>query len=188
MIERSALAIYATAGGVALAFYLGPYRHGEIQIGSDTSAIKRNETVIAEDRRLLAEASALRKLQDRVQQAMRSPLQAGSSGNSQAVFFERLHAIARREKVILTTILQSADKPTISGTSLPGVPMKVTAVGKLAGVLRFLSAIDASVGLVDFGKLEIRPEASSGEDASDVAVRVDGTFLNVRRPTRLEGP
>ena len=188
MIERSLVALYATAGGIALAFYLGPYRHGTARIAVETSAIERDEAVIADDRRLLAEASALRKLQDRVRRAMRSPLQAGSSGNAQAVFFERLHAIARREKIVLTTIVQSGGKTTTPGTSLETVPMKVTAVGKLAGMLRFLSAIDASVGLVDFSKLEFHPEASSGKDASDVAVRVDGTFLNVRRPTRLGGP
>ena len=185
MVDRSVLALYATAGAIVLAFYLGAYRHGAERIADDRSAIKRDEAVIGDDRRLLAEASALRALQDRVQKAMQSPLRAGSSGNSQAVFFERLQAIARREKVILATIVQSTDKTTTSGTSLSSIPMKVTAVGNFAGVLRFLSAIDTSVGLVDFRRLEIQPEATSKGDASAVAVRVDGTFLAVRTPKSL---
>lgn len=185
MIERSVVALYATAGGIALAFYLGAYRHGAERIARDVSAIKRHEVVIADERRLLAEASALRTLQDRVRQAMRSPLQAGSSGNAQADFFERLHVIARQEKIVLTTIVQSAATPSTPGTLLATVPMKLTVVGTLAGVMRFLSAIDESVGLVDFGRIEIHPEATSEGDASAVAVRIDGTFLEVQTPKRL---
>ncbi|MGC8485414.1 MAG: hypothetical protein ACP5O6_07270 [Candidatus Baltobacteraceae bacterium] len=182
MIERSAIALYAVAGGIAFAFYLGPYRSGTARIASDASVIRRNESAIAEDRRLLREASALRTLQDRVRRAIRSPLQADNAGTGQAMFFERLYATARKEKVTLTTILQGAERSTKAEGSLASMPMKVTAVGKLSGVLRFLSAIDAGVGLVDFGEVEIHPEAMRGEDAGAVAVRIDGTFLKIRQP------
>ncbi|NNM98978.1 MAG: hypothetical protein HKL91_04155 [Candidatus Eremiobacteraeota bacterium] len=182
MIERSALVLYAVAIGVALAFYVGPFRHAAARIASDAAVSKRDQSVIDEDRRLLRQASALRSLQDRVRSAIRSPLQADSSGKGQAGFFERLHAVARGQSVTLTTILQGTEKSATSKASLASMPMKVTVVGRLSGVLRFLSAIDASVGLVDFGEIEIHPATVKEGDASAVAVRISGTFLKVRTP------
>ncbi len=179
MIERSAVAMYAVSAGMALAFYVGPFRHASAIMASNATATMHDEATLAEDRKLLQRAAALRSLQRRVEKEMRSPLQAGSSGKRQALFFDRLRSLSRREQIVVTTIMQGERASVDSRKLLSISPISVTAVGKLSGILRFLSAIDATVGIVDLGRLEFHPAGFAGKNANTVAVRVDGTFLKV---------
>ncbi len=179
MIERSALVMYAVAAGAAIAFYAGPFRYASALMATNTSVTRSNEAVIAEDRKLLLRAAALRSLHRRVENEIRSPLQADSFGNGQALFFDRLRSLSRRERIVVTTIVQGERSSVDPTKSLSNFPISVTAVGKLSGILRFLAAIDASVGIVDLRRLDFHPTPFGGKDASAVAVRVDGTFLDL---------
>ncbi len=180
MLERSAVVLYSISAGAVLAFYLVPFRHAATLVEIDAKAINKNAVAIAEDRRLLRQASALRSLQLRVQETIRSPLQADASGKGQAIFFDRLRTLSQHEGITLTTIVQNEGAQTKATSALANLPISVTAVGKLAGVLRFLSAIDANVGLVDLGRIDIHPTTGARDGVSSVTVRVEGTFLKVR--------
>ena len=179
MRERSVVTLYAIVAIIVLAFYVGPYRHATNIISQDTDITTHDEVAIAADRRLLLQASSLRSLQTRVQKAIRSPLQADNFGTGQALFFERLQTLSRREGITLKTIEQSQGAPVKSKAALSSLPISVTVIGKLSGVLRFLSSIDASVGLVDLGRIDIRPATDVKQGTNSVVVRVDGTFLKI---------
>ncbi len=179
MLERSVVTLYAIVAIIVLAFYVGPYRHATNIISRDTESTTHDEVAIAADRKLLLQASSLRSLQHRVQKAIRSPLQAESFGAGQALFFERLRTLSRREGIIVKTIEQSQAAPVQSKAALSSLPISVTVVGKLSGVLRFLSSIDANVGLVDLGRIDIHPATDGKQGTNSVVVRVDGTLLKL---------